>query len=52
MPKFIMFVFVSVKRLYLETRFEQLRVAADLELWVEAYKAIEVYFVHMFPLMK
>ncbi len=27
----------DTQRLYLETRFEQLRVASDLELWQEAY---------------
>ena len=31
----------DTQRLYLETRFEQLRVASDLELWQEAYRTIE-----------
>lgn len=31
----------ETQRLYLETRFEQLKIAAELELWQEAYRTIE-----------
>lgn len=31
----------ETQTLYLETRFQQLRMAADLELWQEAYRTIE-----------
>jgi translation initiation factor 3 subunit A len=38
---------VDTQRMYLETRFDQLKIAAELELWQEAYRSIEDIHEHM-----